>query len=116
MTNTTYPTHPAQSTRLDGAVEATGNGAGTHQPPLTDRMAQGAHHTIDRLAENAGPRIERMEGALADATGQLRDQVRHVREKGDEWTDSLRATVRRHPLSVVATAVAVGALIARITR
>jgi predicted DNA-binding protein with PD1-like motif len=39
-----------------------------------------------------------------------------VREKGDEWTDSLRATVRRNPLSAVAVAMAIGALVARSTR
>ena len=77
-------------------------------------MAEGAHHTIDRLAETAAPHIERMEGALAGATEQLKDQARHLQEKGDEWVDDLRATVRRNPLSAVAVAMAIGALIARI--
>jgi len=44
----------------------------------------------------------------------LKDQARHLQEKGDEWVDDLRATVRRNPLSAVAVAMAIGALIARI--
>jgi hypothetical protein len=46
----------------------------------------------------------------------LKDQARHAREVGDEWVDSLRVTVRRNPLSAVAAAMAIGALIARMKR
>jgi hypothetical protein len=102
--------------RADGLAAAGSNGTAVHQQALTDRLAQGAHHTIDRLAETAAPHIERMAGALADATVQLKDQTRHVREKGDEWADDLRVTVRRKPLSAVVVAMAFGALIARIWR
>ena len=116
MTEFSYPSNLAQTSRTDAPAESGGNGAAVHQQPLTDRMAQGAHHTIDRLAETAAPHIERMEGALAGVTVQLKDQARHVREKGDEWADGLRATVRRNPLSSVAAAMVIGALIARITR
>jgi len=70
----------------------------------------------DGPAESAAPHIERMEGALADATGHVKDQARQMREKGDEWADGLRDTVRRSPLSAVAAAIAIGALIARIAR
>lgn len=90
--------------------------AATHQQPLADRMAQGAHHTIDRLVETATPHIERMEDAFSEATGHIKDQAQHAREKSDEWANDLRATVRRNPLSAVAAAAVLGALIARITR
>jgi ElaB/YqjD/DUF883 family membrane-anchored ribosome-binding protein len=116
MSESTYPSSLAQPFRTDDPAGSGGNGAAVHQQPLTDRMAQGAHHTLDRLAETAAPHLERMEGALAGATGQLKEQARHVREKGDEWADGLRATVRRNPLSAVVAAMAIGALIARITR
>ena len=116
MTESSYPSILAQTSRNDGTSESGGNGAAVHQQPLTERMAQGAHHTVDRLAETAAPHIERMEGALADATGLVKEQAHQVREKGDEWVDALRDTVRRSPLSAVAAAIAVGALIARITR
>jgi len=116
MTETLYPTSLSQAASTDEHAESSIPGTSTYQKPLADRMAQSAHHTIDRLAETAGPQIERVEGALAGATVRLKDGARQVREKGDEWADDLRATVRRNPLSAVLVSIAAGALIARITR
>ena len=116
MSESSYPYHLDNTSGIDSPSDSSDNGATLHPQPLTDRVAQGAHHTIDRLVETATPHIERMEGALAGATGHLKAQARHAREKGDEWADDLRVTVRRNPLSAVAAAMAIGALIARITR
>jgi len=116
MSEASYPYNLDHTSGTDNPVESSGNSTALHQQPLTDRVAQGAHHTIDRLVETATPHIERMGGALAGATVHLKDQARHVREKGDEWADDFRVTVRRNPLSAVAIAMAIGALIARITR
>ena len=116
MSDSPYTPASAQAPRTDGAVELGGNGAAVHQQALTDRMAQGAHHTIDRLAEAAGPQLQRLEEAVSGAGLQLKNQARHALEVGDEWTESLRSTVRRNPLAAVATALAVGVLISRITR
>lgn len=104
------------SLTLPGADRQSSLSTTAHRQPLTDRLAQGAHHTIDRLADNAAPHIARLEDALAEATGQLQMQARQAREMGDAWADSLRLTVRRNPLATVATALAIGALVARITR
>lgn len=116
MIESSNPYNLDHTANTGSSAESGANGAAVHQQPLTDKMAQGAHHTIDRLAETAAPHIERLEGALSGATGQLKKQARRAREKGDEWADDLRDTVRRKPLSAVVVAMAVGALIARITR
>ncbi len=99
-----------------GPSETASRGAAVHRQALTDRIAQGAHHTIDRLAEATAPHVQRLEDAVADASLQFKHQARQARETGDEWTEGLRSTVRRNPLTAVATALALGALIARITR
>ena len=116
MSDLPYTFSPGQTPRTDGAAEPGGNGAAVHQQALTDRMAQGAHHTIDRLAETAAPHVERFEDAVSGASLRLKNQARQAREAGDEWVDGLRVTVRRNPLAAVAAALAVGALIARFTR
>ncbi len=116
MTQSPYPTDLSPSPSNDGTVDPGSNGATMRQQPLIDRMAQGAHHTIDRLAETAAPHLDRMDDALAGATGQLKERARQVREKGDEWTDDLRANIRRNPLTAVVAALAIGALVSRITR
>jgi ElaB/YqjD/DUF883 family membrane-anchored ribosome-binding protein len=116
MSDSPYTFPPAQAPRTGGPVEPGSNGAGVRQQALTDRMAQGAHHTIDRLAETAAPHVERLEEALSGAGVRLKNQAQRVRETGDEWADGLRTTVRRNPLTAVAAALAIGALISRITR
>lgn len=116
MTESSNPYNRTQMSGVDNPADSGAAGVAVHQPPLSDRMAQGAHHTIDRLAEAAAPKIERMEEAVAGATKHLKEQAQHAREKGDEWAEDLRVTIRRNPLSAVAAAIALGALIARITR
>ena len=115
MSESSYPNILIQTSGTDNRADPVEKST-TEPPQLTDRIAQSAHHTIDRLAETAGPQIERVEGALTGAAGHLKDQARNAREKGEAWADDLRVTVRRNPLSAVAAALAVGALIARITR
>jgi|PlaIllAssembly_1097288.scaffolds.fasta_scaffold561823_2 ElaB/YqjD/DUF883 family membrane-anchored ribosome-binding protein len=80
------------------------------------RVVQGAHETIDRLAEGAAPHVHRLHESVASASDQLHHRADQARELGDEWTESLRCTVREHPLAAVATAVAVGVLLARVTQ
>lgn len=81
-----------------------------------ERVVQGAHHTIDRLAETAAPHVQRLQDSVAAAGETLQSRAHQVREVGDEWADSLRNTVRENPLAAVLTALAVGVLIARVTR
>ena len=81
-----------------------------------ERVVQGAHHTIDRLAETAAPHVQRLQDSVATAGETLHSRAHQVREVGDEWADSLRNTVRENPLAAVLTALAVGVLIARVTR
>ncbi len=83
---------------------------------LVARVAQGAHEAVDRLAEKATPAVQKLESTVAHANEAMHDQVHRAREIGDEWADSLRGTVREHPLASLAVALAAGALIARLTR
>ena len=83
---------------------------------LLKDAAQGAHHTIDRLADSAGPAVRQL-GESVSAAGQTlhakTDQLRHTR---DVWVEGARSTVRSNPLAAVAAALALGGVIARITR
>jgi hypothetical protein len=46
----------------------------------------------------------------------LHAQTEQWRETGDEWVEGVRSTVRSNPLASVAAALALGAVIARVTR
>lgn len=78
--------------------------AGSPDNETLDRVVKGAHDTVDRLAETAAPHVQR-----------LQDSAEELRHTGDEWSESLRSTVRANPLASVATALAVGVVLAKLT-
>ena len=91
-----------------------GSDTGARADDLIGRIAQSAHETIDRLAETAAPHVNRLQENLSgDALHMRADEMRELR---DEWTESLRCTVRENPLAAVGVALAVGVLIARLSR
>ncbi|MCE4553106.1 DUF883 family protein [Roseateles cellulosilyticus] len=98
--------------RADAAVDE-GAAAG-HD--MLDRVVQGAHQAIDRLAGTAGPAVQRVQDGVHAASDAISQRAQDAREMGDEWAESLRTTVRDNPLTAIATALAVGVLVARLTR
>ena len=85
------------------------------QNDLFQRVVQGAHQTVDSLAATAAPHLQRLQEGMSSAADALPQNVESMRKFGDEWTETLRTTVRENPLAALATAVAVGLLISRLT-
>jgi ElaB/YqjD/DUF883 family membrane-anchored ribosome-binding protein len=83
---------------------------------LLNRVVQGAHETIDRLAGTAAPHVHRLHEQVTHAGESLHLNGSDLSAMSDEWANSLRSTVREHPIAAMATALAVGMLVARITR
>ncbi len=81
-----------------------------------DRWVDRAHAGIDRLAGVVGPRLQRLQDGMRATGGSLRRRAGQVRDEGEEWTQSLRDTVREHPMRAIAVAAALGLLIARASR
>jgi ElaB/YqjD/DUF883 family membrane-anchored ribosome-binding protein len=100
---------PYSSSSLDTPSGAGSSGTASD---MMSRVVSGAHHTIDRLAESAAPHVDRLQATGEDLT----QRAEHLRHVGDEWTESMRSTVRDNPLAAVAVALALGMLIARVTR
>jgi len=111
------PHSPAATPRPDGNRDMPATDPDGAQPgdDMFGRVVQGAHETIDRLAESAAPHVHKLQDSVAAASDQLHHRADRALEVGDEWTESLRCMVRDHPLAAVATAVAVGMLLARAT-
>ncbi|MES2958156.1 MAG: hypothetical protein V4792_08205 [Pseudomonadota bacterium] len=74
-------------------------------PDVLARVVQGAHQTVDRLAQTAAPQVQRLQESVASA-----------RELGGEVCENVRQTVRENPLMALAGALAVGMLIGRRSR
>lgn len=104
---------PSMPRPAGAGIPATGGGT---QNDLLNRVVQGAHQTIDRLAETAAPHVQRLQEGMSSTGDALAQRADHMREVGDEWTENLRTTVRENPLASLATALALGMLISRLTR
>ena len=83
---------------------------------LLNHAVQGAHNTLDRLADSAAPVVQQLSESVTAAEDSLHAKTDQYRETRDEWIESVRTTVRGNPLAAVAAALMLGAVIARITR
>jgi len=83
---------------------------------LLHSAAQSAHASIDRLAEGAEPGVRRIADDLASAEAAVQSKTDQWLATGDDWAGQLRRGVRSRPLSALAAAFALGALLARVTR
>ena len=102
-----------------GMSSSSGNGALSASSAPNDmlsKVVEKAHATIDRLAETAAPHVQRLSQGASSASDVLHDRAGQARELGDEWTESLRTTVRDNPLATVAAALALGVIIAKLSR
>ena len=105
----------------DGATGSSGNGGATSVDAgkpndVMNQVVQMAHDTIDKLAERAAPKVQRIQEGVAQTNQMLHDGAGNLRDMGDEWTDTLRCTVRENPLTALAAAAAVGMLLAYLMR
>lgn len=111
-----YPT--SSSTTDDaasGMASAASSGTAATGEPVVDRVADKAHRVVDKLADKAGPAVERLRGSVHEARESMGQRMADFSHSRDEWLDSARESVRRHPLAAVGIAAAVGYLLARLT-
>ena len=83
---------------------------------LLKQAVQGAHDTIDRIADSATPAVRQLGESVSAAEEAMHVKADQLRETRDEWVEVARTTVRNNPLVSVAAAFALGVLSARITR
>ena len=83
---------------------------------LLKNAVQGAHHTLDRLADRAAPAVRKLGERVSAANATLHAKRDQWRETGDVWVEDMRTSVRSKPLLSVAAALALGAVIAVIAR
>lgn len=102
----------------DTNVDTTNTIAGTHTeaPELIKRVVQGAHETIDHLADVAAPKVQKLQQGVEGAGAMLHERADQLRNLQESWKTSLRGTVRESPLTAVATALVVGMLLSRLNR
>jgi len=82
---------------------------------LLGRVVDTAHQTIDRLADRVAPHVGKLEEGMHGAGDLLHERADQMRDIGGEWIDSMRTSVREHPIAAVGIALAVGMLVARMS-
>lgn len=107
MATTSY-NDPSMTGMSDSSVASTAN------DPTIERFKQGAHDAVDRIADKAGPTVERLKSKMGDASTSLRTHVDEMHTLQEEWMVNCRATVRDNPLTSVAVGVLAGMLLGRV--
>lgn len=116
VTSTTFPSTAGASTSSGMGADADRPSGEGSAPAMLQGVAEGAHKTIDRLAEQATPHVQRLQEAMGGATDMLDERADQLRETADEWMETLRCTVRDNPLAAIGAALALGVVFARLTR
>jgi ElaB/YqjD/DUF883 family membrane-anchored ribosome-binding protein len=116
--DTPFPTStPSPATPAATPSSSTATGKSTVESgDMLNRVVQGAHSAIDRMAETAAPTVQKLQDGVQAASDTLSQRADDARAMSEAWAESLRSTVREHPLAAVATALAVGVLVARLAR
>lgn len=83
---------------------------------FVDRLAQGAHQAVDQAAANARPALEKLQQSGGAARAVIAEKAEAAATLSDEVVDSLRNYVRERPMTVVAGAIALGVVLASISR
>lgn len=90
--------------------------ADSGKPQVVERLEQGAHQTIKQLADDASTHVKQVQQTFSNASDSVQQKAQLLKEAGDEWVECLRVTVQEKPLTAVATALALGLLVARLGR
>lgn len=79
------------------------------------RLVEGAHAAIDKLADAAGPTVDRIASALSNPSAKASNLLGQAGDKKDAWVSDVRDIVREHPIAAIAVALAAGAVYVRLT-
>jgi len=89
------------------------SGSGSSDDTM-NRVVQGAHQAVDRIAERAAPVVERLKTSMTGASDSMHSSVEQWSAMQEEWVETARTTVREHPIASLAAAVAAGMVLSKL--
>lgn len=98
-------------TILPGAEKSLGVAVG-----FLKHAVRGAHAGIDHLADGAEPVLQGLEEGFTASREALHAKADQWRDRRGAWTEGVRDTIRSNPLTSIAAALALGLVIARLSR
>jgi ElaB/YqjD/DUF883 family membrane-anchored ribosome-binding protein len=100
-------------TGSSGSSSGSSGGYSGSSDDTLSRVKQTAHDTVDRLADKAGPAIERMKSSMSGMSDSMHARGEHLAEMQEQWMESCRTTVREHPLAAIGIAVVAGMVLSK---
>lgn len=109
-------TSPTSSTgsSLGSSLASAADEAAAATDNTLNRAVQGAHSMVDRVAEKAGPAVERVREGLNNASASLQNSADELSEAHRRMLESCRSCVRDHPLTAIGIAVVTGLVLSRL--
>ena len=107
-----FPTSDAPMSGDVGGMS--GMSSSVSSSETVNRVVQGAHQAVDRIAERAAPVVERLKSSMSGASDSMHSGVDQFSAMQEEWVETARTTVREHPIASLAAAVAAGVLLSKI--
>jgi len=111
-----WPTDDLRMRLPESTVSSDSDKGGPQAVGMMKQAVEGAHATLDRLADSATPAVQQLGERVSAVEDALRAKAAQLRVTGDEWAESARTTVRAKPLWALAVAVTFGAVLASFTR
>jgi ElaB/YqjD/DUF883 family membrane-anchored ribosome-binding protein len=115
-----------RTTPMGGNRTGSGSAANPASAKIED-LAQTAHQTTDRIADEAASQVDRLSGtahravnSAADAASSAAQWASAIPEQAKQvqtrLTEAASASIHKRPIAIVAGSLAVGYLLGRLTR
>ena len=104
-------TYPNSGSALPMGTPTTDQAAGSAHA-FVDRLAQGAHDTVEKVATRSG----RVTESMRSMQDNLRSQAQQLVDSRGELVESARGYVRERPFTALLAAALVGVLVAGLMR
>ena len=113
-----------RTTPMGDSHSGAGSGANPASAKIED-VAQTAHQTTDRIADKAASQVDRLSGTAHRAVNSAADAAssaaewasaipEHAKQVQTRVTEAANASIREHPIAIVAGALVVGYLLGRL--
>lgn len=115
--STPFPTTDSPPLGSDNGMGTTSmnqSSTGGSSADTIGRMKQSAHDAVDRIADKAGPAMERVRGSVSGMSDSMHARGEQFGAMQEQWLESCRSSVRENPLAAVGIAVVAGMVLSKI--
>lgn len=103
----------APSHDLDAGIPQNDGSDDTGAQGVMKRAVQSAHAAVDSVARKVESAVDRFRTGAANTTATVQDGANQIAQIETQMVDSVRTTVRSHPLLALGLALAAGVLLSR---